>query len=348
MKKGLVSVVLPIYNVEKYLNECIQSIVDQTYTDLEILLIDDGSTDASPAICDEWAERDKRIKVFHKENEGQGIARNVGIDNAEGEYICFFDSDDYVSDRAIEKAYSLAQKDNSEIVVFGIATVDNEKNIIASFLPVFPKTYYCGDDVRTDFFPEYLAPDPNKDGKGKFFMSSCPMLYSVELVKNTSWHYVSERVIISEDVYSLIELFRYVNSVSVISEALYYCRTNENSFSRVYRADRYERIRHFYTESKKLCVESGYNGYVIHKLSKPYLGYTVAALKQECMVKRPLSETIDSIKRIIDDPVLQTVLKENKKDKCPIARKILFSAIRSKAYRLCYLLLNGRHLIGKR
>ena len=348
MKKGLVSVVLPIYNVEKYLDDCIRSIVNQTYTDLEIILVDDGSTDRSPRICDEWARRDERIKVFHKQNEGQGIARNVGIDNANGEYICFFDSDDYVDLQTIEKAYSLAQRDNSEIVVYGIAALNADNEQVSLFLPIFPKSCYRGDEVREDFFPEYLAPDPNGDGNGKFFMSSCPMLYSMELINKVSWHYVSERVIISEDVYSLIELFRYVSSVSVLSEALYCCRANENSFSRSYRADRYERIRHFYLEAKKLCIESGYNDNVIHRVSKPFLGYTLSTLKQECMPERTLAEAKEGIKRIIDDSVLQTVLKENRKDKIGITKKILFTCIRFKMYWACLLLLNGKRLISRR
>lgn len=347
MKKGLVSVVLPIYNVEKYLDECIQSIVHQTYTDIEVLLVDDGSTDSSSSICDKWEKKDNRIRVFHKNNEGQGIARNVGIDNANGEYICFFDSDDYIAPDTIEKAYKLSQQDGSEIVVFGITSVDNNKNVGFSSVPIFPKSKYFGAEVKDLFFPEYLAPDPNRDGKNKFFMSSCPMMYSMELIQRVSWRYVSERVIISEDVYSLIELFACVDSVSILPEPLYFCRINEHSFSRSYRSDRYERIRHFYVEAKKRCVELGYNDEVVHRLSKPYLGYTVSALKQECMVDRSVSETKSGIKQIVDDSVLQTVLKENKNDKTGVARKILFFAIRSKLYWLCFALLNAKYLLGK-
>ena len=89
-----VTVVLPIYNVEKYLDRSVKSIVEQTYTNLEIILVDDGSPDMCPQMCDEWARKDKRIKVIHKKNAGLGMARNTGIDNASGDYICFFDSDD--------------------------------------------------------------------------------------------------------------------------------------------------------------------------------------------------------------------------------------------------------------
>ena len=113
MKEGLVTVIVPIYKVEKYLDRCVESIVNQTYRNLEIILVDDGSPDHCPQMCDEWAKKDTRIKVIHKENRGQGLARNTGIDNASGEYICFFDSDDYIAADAIELAYEMAHKENA-------------------------------------------------------------------------------------------------------------------------------------------------------------------------------------------------------------------------------------------
>ena len=111
-----VSVILPIYNVEKYLERCIKSIAAQTYTNLEILLIDDGSTDLSADICDMWAEKDKRVIAIHKKNEGLGMARNTGIDNATGRYVFFVDSDDYVAPDMIEKVVMLAENTNSDVV----------------------------------------------------------------------------------------------------------------------------------------------------------------------------------------------------------------------------------------
>lgn len=96
MNTPKISVIVPVYNVEKWLNRCVDSILAQTFTDFELLLIDDGSTDASGAICDEYAQRDTRIRVFHKPNGGVSSARNLGLDNAQGEWISFVDSDDFV------------------------------------------------------------------------------------------------------------------------------------------------------------------------------------------------------------------------------------------------------------
>ena len=102
MRKGVVSVVLPIYNVEKYLNRCIKSVINQSYKNLEIILVDDGSPDNCPTLCDEWAKKDNRIKVIHKKNAGVSSARNTGITKSTGDYICFVDGDDYVMPEYID------------------------------------------------------------------------------------------------------------------------------------------------------------------------------------------------------------------------------------------------------
>ena len=334
MEKGLVTVVLPIYNVEKYLNRCIESVANQTYKNLEILLIDDGSPDNCPKICDEWAERDRRIRVIHKQNAGLGMARNTGIDNATGEYICFFDSDDYVDKNTIEESFLLAQKENADVVIFGLNTVSKNGNIINSFIPFAEPETYGGIQVQNDFLPEYIAPDPLGDGYRKFYMSSCVALYSMDVIKNNNFHFVSERDIISEDIYSLIKLFSFVKKVAILPKACYYYCENNTSLSRTHRADRYEKIRYFYLECVKLCKNLKYNDTIIHRVSKPYLAYTISALKQECQI-----DCKKSVKSIVDDEVLQSVLKNNLKDKVSFGRRVLFFAIRKKMYNLCYLLL---------
>lgn len=107
----LISVIVPVYNVEKYLDKCIESIVNQTYKNLEIILVDDGSPDNCPQICDNWAKKDDRIIVIHKENSGAGAARNAGIDIAKGKYIGFVDSDDYISNNMYEFLLGLFEDD---------------------------------------------------------------------------------------------------------------------------------------------------------------------------------------------------------------------------------------------
>ena len=338
MIKGLVTVVLPIYNVEKYLDRCIESVVNQTYRNIEILMIDDGSTDNCPEICDEWAKKDCRIKVVHKENQGLGMARNTGIENAQGEYICFFDSDDFIAAETVEKAYNKAIEDEADLCHFGVNFADENGVVNDIFVSPLGYTVYNCERVKKFFLPELISPDP-KGGRRLFYMSPCLMLYSMELINRVNWRFVSERDIISEDVYSLISLFKCVECVTVIPEAYYfYCR-NEQSLSRKYNPDRFEKIRCFYNETKALCEKLDYSEEIIHRVSKPYLAFTISAMKQESIAPRSEKENKKRIKALVNDSTLQSVLEANKHDKVSTNRRILFFAIRNKMYNLCYLLL---------
>lgn len=126
--KDLVSIVIPVYNVELYLKKCMESIINQTYKNLEIIIVDDGSLDNCPKICDEYSKKDKRIKVIHKENGGLSDARNAGIDIATGKYITFVDSDDYVSHDYVEYMYSLIRKYKAQIATCETEVINTEKN----------------------------------------------------------------------------------------------------------------------------------------------------------------------------------------------------------------------------
>lgn len=119
----LISVIVPVYKVEQYLDRCVQPIVDQTYTNLEILLVDDGSPDNCPAMCDAWAEKDSRIRVIHKENGGLSDARNAGLALATGEYISFIDSDDWIAPEMLEKLFAALQREDSDIAACTVQMV---------------------------------------------------------------------------------------------------------------------------------------------------------------------------------------------------------------------------------
>ncbi len=122
----LISVIVPIYKVESYLNRCIQSIVDQTYKNLEIILVDDGSPDQCPQICERWKERDDRIKVIHKENGGLSDARNAGLRIITGHYICFVDSDDWIHKEYIAELYESLKENNASISACDICITDKK------------------------------------------------------------------------------------------------------------------------------------------------------------------------------------------------------------------------------
>ena len=119
MQSKKISIIIPVYNVESYLQQCVESVISQTYSNLEIILVDDGSPDNCPALCDEWAKKDNRIKVIHKKNEGLSAARNSAIKVASGEYLLFIDSDDYVSNELCEIAIRSMENFCADVIVFG-------------------------------------------------------------------------------------------------------------------------------------------------------------------------------------------------------------------------------------
>ncbi len=132
MKSGeLISVIIPVYNVESYIDRCVESVISQSYDSLQIILVDDGSTDNSGDICDEWREKDSRIEVIHKSNGGLSDARNYGLDNSRGEYITLIDSDDYVDTEYVKYLYELIKQDRCDISIssyYVSRTTGNEDN----------------------------------------------------------------------------------------------------------------------------------------------------------------------------------------------------------------------------
>lgn len=138
----MISVIIPVYNSELYLSQCIQSVLDQTFTDFELILVNDGSTDSSPSICDLYAQLDKRIKVIHIPNSGVSNARNVGIDNALGEWIVFIDSDDFVENNYLELFH--LENNDSDIVIQGL---EYYNNITGDFFnPILLKNEHVTND----------------------------------------------------------------------------------------------------------------------------------------------------------------------------------------------------------
>lgn len=125
-----ISIIVPVYNVEKYLNRCLDSILNQTFTDFELILVDDGSTDNSGIICDEYKTKDNRIKVIHKENGGLSSARNAGLDIARGRYIGFVDSDDFISKDMYQILYNEAEKNKADMIMCEFKKVDKNYEAI--------------------------------------------------------------------------------------------------------------------------------------------------------------------------------------------------------------------------
>lgn len=204
MEYKKVSVVVPIYNVEKYLNKCIDTIVDQTYKNLEIILVDDGSKDNSGLLCDQWAEKDSRIKVIHKENGGLSSARNVGMENATGDYIMFEDSDDWLEPELIERSIECIQKDESDIVIFGYRKVDEMENDIGEF--TFGKKVLTREQLTKQLHTRILEMS---------FGYAWNKLYNFQTIKDSGLRFDST-IIDREDLAFNMQLLSCVNKVNYL------------------------------------------------------------------------------------------------------------------------------------
>lgn len=202
----LISVIVPVYNVEKYLARCVDSIVNQTYKNLEIIFVDDGSTDLCPQMCDDYAEKDSRIKVVHKKNGGLSDARNAGMAVATGEYISFIDSDDYVSDDFFECLLDVMNKENSDIAECSVVKLyeDNRFDEFSDDLSV--KTYDTHDAMSA-----LIAENP-------FYQHVWNKLYKTELVKDIPYAVGK----LNEDEFWTYQVFGRANKVARLNKTMYY------------------------------------------------------------------------------------------------------------------------------
>lgn len=339
MKHARITVVVPVYNVEKYLDRCVNSLVNQTYRNLEIILVDDGSPDRCGEMCDAWAQRDSRIKVIHKKNAGLGMARNSGIEAATGDCIYFVDSDDYIDLTAIEKAYDTLTANDAQIVVFGLTRVNAQGEPVRQMVPVTEQTCYRGEAVQTRFLPDLIDPEHLAARNQNLCLSAWSALYSMELVRETNWRFVSEREMISEDSYSLIWLYRYVSSVAILPEALYFYCENGASLTQTYREDRFEKIKGFHRSCTEMAVRQGYGREVCVRISGLFLAFTIAAMKQIAAADMPVKKRRDMLAGIICDELMQRILHDADCQYRSRLRKILFWAMRRKLYGAVFLLL---------
>ena len=255
MPQPKVSIIVPVYNAEKYLERCINSLKSQTLEDIEIILVDDSSTDSSLEICNKMAMEDSRIKVIHKANEGAGKARNAALRIVTGEYIGFLDSDDFVEIDMFKTLYEKAVKYNSELVMSGVLFVDG--NMFGKEGECIRKTYFDSD---THFDTEkslkelrmgIVGATPADSDDSKYGMSIWKNLFKSEIIKQNNIIFQSEREILSEDALFMIDYISCINKATGIGEAFYnYCR-NENSISKSYKKDRFEKSLVFVSEVEK-------------------------------------------------------------------------------------------------
>lgn len=230
MDNPIVSIIVPVYNMEKYLDRCIKSLINQTLKDIEIILVDDGSFDSSPQICNQWAKKDQRIKVVLKENRGVSSARNYGIEMSKGTYLCFVDADDYIDSNYI---FTLFQKINDGYDLVCSSYMDISKYGVVK----------CNDFFVQEYTKENLI-NCIINGTGGVLWNKI-FLRDI-IIKNDIR--MSEKLFMSEDLIFILNYIYYIDKWSAIDRPLYhYNRLNQNSIS--------QSVNLFYLENYQIFFE---------------------------------------------------------------------------------------------
>lgn len=339
MTESLVTVIIPIYNVEKYLDRCVESVVNQTYKNLEIILVDDGSPDNCPAMCDEWAQRDGRIKVVHKQNAGLGMARNTGLENATGKYIFFFDSDDYVDVTIVEKCVLSAEKHNAEAVIYGRCEVYDDGRIIKKELRP-TKEVFTGQEVVDILLPSMFTYDMG------FGVSAWGKMFSLDTFRKFSLRFVSEREIISEDAYFALEFFSHISVATIVNESLYFYYKRDDSLSRVFRADRHSKNDIFYQKSIEYINAAQLPRCVVTHFTARYHMYALSAMKQLLASDMTKSEKKSRLKEMFRSTVLRGSLESDTLRVHKKSLRLFFTLLKMRLYPLCKVLLCMKNKIS--
>lgn len=238
----IISVIIPVYNVEKYLVQCIESVRNQTYHNLEIILVDDGSPDQSGKICDKYADIDSRISVIHKKNEGLGYARNSGLEQASGKYILFIDSDDWIEKNHVEKLVSSIEETKSDIIVHGFQYRMEGK----SPQKIHPFKIGEFENIVQDILLPMVAANIGDDENDILPVGSWCKLYKRSIIMENNLSFINEKECISEDVMFNVDYLRCCKKVCVIDECGYNYRMNPNSISNAYDSKRTSRMFQFF------------------------------------------------------------------------------------------------------
>ncbi|MDY6309565.1 MAG: glycosyltransferase family 2 protein [Oribacterium sp.] len=214
------SVIIPAYNAAEYLEKCVSSVLEQTRRDLEVIVVNDGSTDRTPELCEQLRNRDSRVRVMHKKNGGLSSARNLGLEVATGEYVFFLDADDWLSEACLADLHALREKTNADIVIANFVSFDEEKGLF---------TFYSTDETYYEetYTPKELFTHEN-DARDNFhtsFIHAWDKLYRKELFLHVRY----PEGMLAEDDYTTWKLYLLSDKIAYLNKAEYFYRVHDGS-----------------------------------------------------------------------------------------------------------------------
>ena len=336
-EKPLVSIVVPVYNVEKYLSRCYESIASQSYSNWEAVLVDDGSTDNSGKMCDEIALVDPRIKVIHKQNEGLGLTRNCGVKNSSGEYVFFLDSDDYIESDAIE---SLVESIIDEECDLAIGNFYYQEEIVEYPIPI---GVYSGNEIEAELIPRIIGSEPGKTDQ--LTPSSCGNLYKKALFIDHYLWFPSERKLIWEDLAFNFQYMRNCNRIFLSDKPVYHYCFNEASLTHKYDPNKLEKVMLMYKYMRNQIEKTGLIIKTENRLNNNFVGHIRTCLKLEAFYDKEngIAKTIKRITEMCCREDVQSVIMSIDTNTYNRSQRILDHFIKSKNGFVVYLLCKAQN-----
>lgn len=249
-----VSIIVPVYNTERYIDRAITSILNQTLKEIEIILVDDESPDRCPQICDEYAKKDNRVKVIHKKNGGLGFARNSGLDIATGEYVMFVDSDDTIENNACEILYDTGKKYNADVISGNFNTEIKPGKWVKTNQPEGLQILR-GKEIY-NYMLNMIATEPYEKIDRLYPVSVCITCIKRVLIENNKLRFLSEREVSSEDTVFKICLLKKANTLVRIPYSFYCYYLNGASLSHTFNMDKFLKLNKLHNELSKLLASN--------------------------------------------------------------------------------------------
>lgn len=339
----LISIIVPVYNVEHYIDECLNSLLNQSYPNIEIILVDDGSKDKSSSICDAYSSKYSNVHVVHKKNGGLGFARNTGIDNCHGEYLLFIDSDDYVANNYVEKMFDNLVKTQSDACMCGYTTFDgNVKNEIKNGLA---GNIFSNSEITSKIIPMMCGRD--KHGIS-VQMSSCMVMYKYSIINENKIKFFSEREFISEDLLFNINYLSHCKKVVCTEETGYFYRYNPTSLTHVYLKERFDKQKIMTSKVIEETKKLGIYDMCEDRIVNTFLGWTRACLKMEQMnrYENGLSQSVNNMKLIIYDDYVRNIVSSKEISRDKTGSVIINYLIKYKLTYLIYVVMKLKNKFG--
>ena len=342
----LISVIVPVYKVEAYLENCLNSVCAQTYRNLEIILVDDGSPDNCGAICEEYAKRDNRIQVIHKQNAGLGMARNSGLEVATGKYVVFVDSDDWMDTDMVEKLVSAAQEQSADMVICGYHMVP--QNGASTERPVCKtlERYEGSEQIVQEILAPIIGPKWVNGVEDVQEMCVWTNLYSMDIIRKYNLRFVTEREYLSEDFFFNISYITKTKTIVRIPEQLYSYRFNDTSLSNTFRANRMNLLNNLIGRGIELLRDEGVYELLADRLKRTYIKKVRHGLFHVSQANITPKEKRMQYEQTVHCEMLRTVLSDYPKCEVPARERILVALLEKQQVTLTRIYLELQLLVN--